>query len=430
MLASSRQRLILAVALIAGTALVIWYANQIFPHIRDLNQAWNQYYVFPYMSPVGADFRDGVHFPGTLLANGMDPYDASTFWYPPFSALVFLPFQALDRGPAYSVHVFILVLLTLASIWSATRIAASTVSKDTHPHETSDPGTTIPLFLSLAYLTINSYGFLFGLERGNFDLYPLAFSLAGLWVLVRSPNRIWLQVICFSVAAHLKVYPAVLFVLLVWKHGRRSLVPIVLVNAALLFCIGPRPALQFLERLSVVVAGPAAWVGNHSAASFGQMVNGFLGARGWPAIPSMVLIGVPVVVWSASVLVLLRRGYSGSGAVWLFTLSVPLMNLIPSTSHDYKLVLLSAPFAMLLVILLEHYVVSGRRLPLAQIALACVLLFFLSVSYVGLPSVLGNKYPFILGTQGLILWALLTVPSRHKADLSPEPGPALAPTAD
>ncbi|MCX6071616.1 MAG: glycosyltransferase family 87 protein [Chloroflexi bacterium] len=420
--ASARQRLVLALAFVAASALVVWYANQVFPHVRDLTQGWNQVYLFPMMSPVGADFRPGVYFPGSLLAMGKDPYVGSGLWYPPFSALLFLPYQILDADPAYSAHVLLLVLLTIASVGCSIRIAESALPNSESSRGTTDSGVSIPLFLSLTFLTISSYGFLFNVERGNIDIYPLAFSLAGLWILIRKPRGLWLQVLCFSAAAHLKVYPAVLFLLLLWRHGRKSLVPIVVINAAFLLCLGPGPAQHFIETLSGVAASPGVWVGNHSAASFAQMLNGFIGERGGPAIPSVILYGLPLMIWLATVWVLLRRKYSEFGAVWLFASSVPLMNLIPSTSHDYKLVLLSAPFAMLLVFLLEHYVVSGQRLPLAQIAVACVLLVFLSVSYVMLPSVLGNKYPFIIGTQALLLWSLLTVPSGTEAGLVPDLG--------
>jgi hypothetical protein len=421
MLASARQRLALALALIAVATLIVWYLNQIAPHLRDLTLGWNQAYLFPLISPVGADFRDGVYFPGSLLVTGKDPYVGSGLWYPPFSALLLLPYQAVDPTKAYSIHVIVLILLTIASVWCAIRIAESTDPEGISSDGIGKHGMTIPLFFSLAFLTVSSYGFLFSLERGNIDIYSLAFSLAGLWILVRSPHRLWLQVICFSAAAHLKVYPALLFLLVFWRHGRRSLLPLIVVNAALLFCIGPSPALHFIETLSGVAAAPAAWVGNHSAASFGQMLNGFLGERWGVGIPGILLLGLPVVIWLVSAWVLFRRGYSKSNALWLFAMCVPLMNLIPSTSHDYKLVLLSAPFAVLLVFLLGDYVASGRWLPLAQIAIACALLVFLSVSYVALPPVLGNKYPFILAAQLLFLWALLTVP-RASTGLVPEAG--------
>ncbi len=410
MLTSTRQRLALALALVAIATLVVWYANQIAPHIGDLARGWSQAYLFPLLNPVGADFRAGVYFPGSLLVSGKDPYVGSGLWYPPFSALFLLPYQIFDAARAYSVHVVVLVLLTIASVWLSIRIANLALGNGASSPDADEPGTSIPLFLSLTFLTLSSYGFLFSVERGNIDVYPIVLCLAGLWVLIRYPKRLWLQVILFSAAAHLKVYPAVLLPLLVWKHGWRSLLPIVLVNAVLVFCLGPGPALHFVATLSGVAAYPGVWVGNHSAASFGQMLNGFLGERWGLAIPSVDLVILPLAIWSTSALMLFRRGYSASGATWLFALSVPLMNLIPSTSHDYKLVLLVAPLAMLLTILLGAYVTSGRRAALAQIVVACGLLIMVSVSYTVVPPVLGNKYPFILGVQLLLVWSLLTVP--------------------
>lgn len=418
MLASAHRRQALALALVAGATLVIWYSNQIAPHIRDLNGGWGQAYLFPWMTPVGADFREGVFHPGTLLSRGEDPYSAPALWYPPFSVLVFLPYQLFDPGRAYSLHVFVQILLNFACVWMAVRITGSSIPDRAPPQGSlGSPAARLPvLSLCLAFLTVSSYGFIFSVERGNFDIYTMALSLVGLSILLRSPNRLWLQVICLSAAAHLKVYPAVLLLLVFWKHGRRSLVPILVVNTAFLLCIGPGPALHFIERLTGVAATTASWVGNHSAASFGQMVNGFLGARGLPPIPGGVFLAPPVLIWLGSLVVLFRRGFSGHGAVWLFAVSVPLMNLVPSTSHDYKLVLLGAPFAVLLVTLLEDYVRSGRWLPLAQLSVACGLLLFLSVSYVELPSVLGNKYPFIVGLQALLLW---TVGTARRPDVHP-----------
>lgn len=418
MLAPARRRQALALTLVAASVLVVWYSNQIAPHIRDLTGGWGQAYLFPWMTPVGADFRDGVYHPGTLLSRGEDPYSAPALWYPPFSVLAFLPYQLFDPGRAYSIQVFLQALLNLACVWTAVRITGSLVPNRA-PSEGSPEALSprLPaLGLGLAFLAISSYGFHFSVERGNFDIYTMALSLAGLGLLLHSPRRLWLQVICFSAAAHLKVYPAVLLILPIWKHGRKSLVPIFAVNVALLFCLGPVPALHFIERLAGISATTASWVGNHSAASFGQMVNGFLGARELPPMPEVVFLAPPVLIWLGSLAILLRRGYSGHGAVWLFAASVPLMNLVPATSHDYKLVLLAVPLSMLLVALLEEYVRSGRRLSLAQLALACFLLVFLSVSYVGLPSVVGNKYPFILGVQALVLWALVTTPSFQMQD--------------
>jgi len=425
MLTSADRRQTLALALVAAATLVVWYSNQIAPHISNPTRGWNQAYLFPRMIPVGADFRDGVFNPGTLLSRGEDPYSVPALWYPPLSALVFLPYQAFDPGRAYSIHVLVLTLLNLACVWLAVRITRSTIP-DRAPPEGSllsiaprDP----VLSLCLAFLTISSYGFIFSLERGNFDIYAMALSLAGLWILLRSPSRLWLQVICFSAAAHLKVYPAVLLLLVFWKHGRSSLAPILVVNTAFLLCIGPGPAQHFVERLLGVSATTASWVGNHSAESFVQMANGFLGERGLSPIPGAVFLAPPLLIWLGSLVVLLRRGFSGEGAVWLFAVSVPLMNLVPSTSHDYKLVLLGAPIAILLRVLLGEYAASGKWMPFAQIVGACGLIVLLSLSYTAVPPVLGNKYPFILALQLLLAWVVLASPASLQRAIASDARP-------
>jgi hypothetical protein len=91
--------------------------------------------------------------------------------------------------------------------------------------------------------------------------------------------------------------------------------------------------------------------------------------------------------------------------------SVPLMNFIPATSHDYKLVLLGAPLAMLLFFLSLEYGWSGSWTRALQIAAAAALAAVLALSHARLPVELGNKYPFILALQMVLLWAFLTTRS-------------------
>jgi hypothetical protein len=110
---------------------------------------------------------------------------------------------------------------------------------------------------------------------------------------------------------------------------------------------------------------------------------------------------------------LLRRKYDHTGAVWLFCLSVPLMNLIPATSTDCKLVLLAAPLAMALFHAVWEYANSGRWVRLLQMGAVGGLVAILGLSYTRLPVVVGNKYPFVLAFQAALLWMLVT-PSAGK----------------
>jgi SAM-dependent methyltransferase len=79
------------------------------------------------------------------------------------------------------------------------------------------------------------------------------------------------------------------------------------------------------------------------------------------------------------------------------------MCVIPSTSHDYKLVILSVPLALVQVRSLEVAVRRGMARALPAMVLLLVLLLWIGRSYAMLPVVLGNRYPAILLFQVLVM---------------------------
>jgi hypothetical protein len=138
-------------------------------------------------------------------------------------------------------------------------------------------------------------------------------------------------------------------------------------------------------------------------------------------LPVLLCYLAPIGLWATASLRLARRGFSNEGAVWLFLVSIPLMNVIPTTSHDYKLVLLTAPVAILCFHLAWEYASSGRRIRLVQMAIVATLAALIAVSYVRLPEWLGNKYPFVVSLQAVMLWVIYTRPSARV----PEPPPSI-----
>ena len=400
------RRIKFALAMVALAAFVGYFVNHL--NINTENWMWEQEYLFGAATPVGIDFRHGLYEPAQVLVRGGNPYTDYGLWYPPFSVVLALPFQLLNENTAYLAQVWLLVGMNIATLWLALKASREAFAEPGGSNGIDNLVLTFPLFCVIALWVETSYGFLFSIERGNFDIYTQLAAVSGLWLMVKRPNWLWLQVVCFSVAAHLKVYPAILFVLVLWKHGRRSLLPLTVVNIALLLSLGPANAGHFLRTLIGSFGFPHLWQGNHSAASFGSMVNGYLGPRGLGSVPVSVFYIAPIGIWVFACIYLLRRGFSNAGAVWLFMLSVPMMNLIPATSHDYKLVLLGAPLAMSLFFLIREYATSGWWIRLLQIAAVGALAAVLAVSYIRLPIDLGNKYPFILALQIVFLWALVT----------------------
>jgi len=402
-------RIRLPMMAVAAGAFVVFFSNQIRPHVGNRDQSWHEAYLFPTERPVGVDFRYGLYNPASTLLQGGDPYEYG-LWYPPFSVVFSMPFQLFGVEKAYAAQIVLLFVLNIAAVWFCVSIARVVFTSEGSPGEDAAEGITFPFFLCFAFMVISSYGFLFSVERGNFDIYTMVASLAGLILLIRRPNSIWLPVICFSVAAHLKVYPAILYGLIMWRHGRKSIGPLLLVNGAFFLCLGFSPVIHFLNVIHGVTGSPAIWVGNHSAASFSSAVNTYLAARGLSPLPGLVFFVMPLIVWLVPVLRLFKQGHSDRGAVWFFVLCVPLMNLIPSTSHDYKLVLLTSPLAVLLLSRIRESGFTGRRILALQLIAGTALAVFLSLSYTAFPPVLGNKYPFILALQLLLAWAVFSSP--------------------
>lgn len=405
------RRLELALAMAALCVFLGYFVNHL--NINTTTWSWDQEYLFPPGTPAGNDFRNGLYRPAEALLHGQNPYTVT--WFPPFTVLLAIPFQLLDENRAYLAQVGILIALNIASLGMALRVSRKGFAPNTGSQEALGVLLAFPLFCVMALWQVTSYGFIWSIERGNFDIYAAFASVMGVWLMMVRPRWIWLQVLCFSVAAHLKIYPAILFVLLIWKHGWKSLLPLAVVNLALLMSMGPANVAPFLGNVRGAVVAPKIFAGNHSAAVFAITTNAVRAMRGLSPVPALLFYALPTVAWAFGCLYLVRRGYSHAGAAWLFAISVPMMNLIPPSSHDYKLVILGAPLAVAFFFVVQEYACTGRWIRLVQTLVLGGLAALLAVSYVHLPIDLGTRYPLILTLQYVLVWILVT-PREHWRD--------------
>ena len=402
-------------ALVMFLFLLIYFFNNILPSINYHTGRWEAPYLFPLMEPVGGDFRDGYYYPARTLLEGNSPYLVNGLIYPPFSALFSVPFTLFPVETSYAIQVGLLFLLNIATVLIAIESIRQALKQTARLSGHVFPPTAGLLFVLISFYTLTSYGFIFSAERGNFDIYPQFFSVLALWVLVNKPSRIWLPVILISLAAHLKIYPAALFALVLWVHGRKSILPILATNLFLLFITGPLNAIEFIKIITVYALEPHLWVGNHSAASFTAYLNQYLPERIGMTLPEWLFYLAPVILWSGGVLVLWNLGgtWRPLSTVLVFVLSVPLMNLLPSVSHDYKLVLLSAPLAILLILnfwkLDNARRLSGATFEILKIILLMLLMFGIARTNVYTHPIFKNKYPLILFLQFLSILEIVSI---------------------
>jgi uncharacterized membrane protein len=396
-------------ALVTGLFLLIYFFNNILPYINFHTLRWEAPYLFPPMEPFGADFRDGYYKPALTLLEGKSPYLENELIYPPFSALFSVPFTFFPVETSYAIHVGLLFFLNTATVFLAIDCLRQTWQKTGVLSNLFFHTAIILLFVLFSFYTLTSYGFIFSAERGNFDIYPQFFSVAALWLLLKRPSKIWLPVILISLATHLKIYPAILFILILWVHGRKSLLPVLLMNLFLLLITGVDNAIDFLKTIVDYSLDPYLWIGNHSAASFAAYLNQFVPEILGFSLPQVLFYLAPITLWILGFLFLSRwKGRLESlSTIFLFVLSVPLMNLLPVVSHDYKLVILSAPLAILLLVYFWEIANSSRNSAalyvILKIVLLLLLMFGIARSSVYTHPLFKNKYPLILMVQLLSL---------------------------
>jgi hypothetical protein len=394
-------------------ALAAWLANSLLLSWDFERSEWMFPRWLPTMRPFGNDFFTGIYEPAVRLREGID---ALPSFYPPLVTLLGVPATFFDRNEAYVLNAMTLVAANVASLVLATGIARTVFGSVSRVHRTVLSRVALPVLLLSGFTMFTSYAFLFSIERGNYDALAVLPCIAVIWLLVHRPDALWAQTILLAVAVHLKVYPLAIFPVLFWRHRWRSLLPFAIVNVALLFVLGWGPIRAFLVGIRSAAGAPAIWSGNHSGASFALVALGPAGLsfRG----DKIVLALLPLAVLAAGALVLWRRGFSPGNALLAYVLAVPAMNLVPGTSHDYKLVILGAPMAVLLLGEVVAYAVEGGWRPITTVGALLVLTGLLTHAYelvapymFAEPGWLVDRYLWILLVQ-LIALGRVVAPGR------------------
>ena len=348
---------------------------------------------------------------------------------PPFAALFYSPFTLLSFNAAFAVHFALLIIANLLSFTLLLPLLQWSAEREISP---TTPDWLVPAFLAIAALfciqfQLRSYGFEFALERGNYDSFALLGIAAGLYFALLKPQDVWLSLICFTLATHLKVYPALFLVLLLLYRGGRVVLPMLCLNLALLFCFGFQRGMEFLAGLYRYTLSPFVWQYNHSALSFSvqyfeKLFPAWLAPGTIHLISMFILVGVPVVLWGHGIVRLRARTNSPRTGLLIAALSMPLLSFIPSVSHDYKLVIQILPLFVGIFYFSLAYLQSGswRSLSGVILILICAALLARPTRFPNFPF-LDNKYPALFLLQCLIYSLILSEPQSAQLPESPSP---------
>lgn len=429
-LSDVKKRVILALLVLAIGFCVVFFINNILPKINIALWSYNVLQTIPVELPVGLDFRIGSYRPALNLVQSnftqITPDGSYFSIYPPFVALINIPYLLFDENSAYLLHIGFLFIATIACLGIVSLMVKELIIANLDLQKIYADLITLFLFFAILFYTLSSYSFLFVIERGQTDIFALLFALLAMWCLVKKPENIWLQVILLSMATHLKIYPAVLFLVLLRKHGWKLILPAVSINLAMLFVLGPRMAFSFIQSLtsgSSIGAGIGnrwTWIGNHSAYAFADYMARTSSNYGLTLIilwPICALI--PIELWFIATYTLLRK-YSALNAVLYLMVSISLMDLLPTISMDYRLVILSPAVLMLTGVILKQIIERPRWFDYFQLLLVVLILLFIGRAYTMSETAqydlkesasffINNKYLWSLALEAIAVWNIFNL---------------------
>lgn len=397
--------------IVLGTGFsLIFLLNTVTSHFQSNTMLYQDKEVFPVFSPAGNDFRVGYYWPAYYLVEShftsIGPNGTYPSNYPPLVAISSLPYALFNMTTAYTIHVVILILLNLACLLMAVLLVKLFLLEKFPQNHFLVNVISILLFFLAAIYIFSSYFFLYSIERGNTDIIAMFYCLLALWVLIKKPKNVWLQVILLSVAVHFKIYPIVLFPLLFMKHGKKLILPALVINIAFLFCLGPNIAWKFVQSMTsggtgVGIGNTWSNIGNHASYSFIMVVDNALNANLLESffVYWAITLLVPLLIWGIAAIAIALQKYSTLNAVLFFMVSIPLMSLLPTVSMDYKLVIFGAEIILLLGIISKLYLQRYSLFDLIQVILIIFILLMIHRSYTLNPEVsvfIRNKYIWVL----------------------------------
>lgn len=401
---------------------VIFLITNIITRIDTVNWTLSGHNIIPIMNPIGNDFRVGLYWPAeNLLKSGFSaigPDGTYPSIYPPLVSILSLFYLFFDIQTAFVINTIFLFIFNFLIIVIASLMIYEFLFKKVFQDKSTRIVSSILLFILMAFYNYSGYSFLFSIERGNVDAIAMFFLMLSMWTLVKQPKNIWLQVIFLSIATHYKIYPAALFLILLYCHGKKLILPALIVNLAFLFILGPNIAFSFIASLTAGGSGAGVgnqwtWIGNHAAYSFAVGLT-----RIYPALTDflnsifLACMLIPFSVWIQGTIRLLREKYSAINALLLLMISIPLMDLLPTISNDYRLIIESVAFILFIGLILTQILRNPSKGKIFELVLVLIIMFFIARPYVGTPEVLlvsptyfiDNKYLWIFALECLMVF--------------------------
>lgn len=357
-------------------------------------QYFNRY--LPEIVPIGRDLTFSTDNIRNWLVSGRNLYDAQYHVYPPLYAVVFAPLVLLS----YPARFYFITLVTFACMVFILLLIPGLMK--------AGKRFSITIFFFLT--AIVSYGMQFEFERGQYNVIAFTLSFLAIYLFHYHGSFRHLAYLLFSVAIHLKIYPAIFIFMFIkdwrdWKGNLMRWMGLGVFNFALLFTLGPAVFFDFLGAITKYSGDTWSRPYNLSIRSF---IHGLSDQQVWPLQPSWaawisdhsILIELFFLAFFLlCLLAVVAKAYQNGEHPLnydLFLICTIGAMIIPAVSIDYKLPLLAPPLALAL---------AGRSMKSTGLKKISIILLIILISaaysvtlfpFIDRPPLLANSLPMVL----------------------------------
>ncbi len=376
-------------SIVSVSFLISYLLFFIYPVFLNSARVMQFFSYVPIGNPIGLDLYSILQNVKELLSS---PVYTKNLPYPPFVYMFFTPLTFLDRNTAYGVFTIVSILC----YFFITLIFPIKAGKK----------SSVPSLLMLILVTgLFSFGFQFGLERGQFDLITIFLCFLSIYIFHHhKKHRFWAYVF-FTMSVQLKIYPAIFIFMFIddWRDWRGNIIRFFSLGAAsicALFILGFNTFQNFLNSMTKFAGNPFVSVKNHSIQSFIRHPPEYRPIGIFFENPNRVEIVILVIVFILFILILsqaYRQKYAGINPYLLLACTLIAL-LFPTTSHDYTLSFLAAPIAILFTDRKMINLAEERIKPFfAQLLLYFSIAYSSTLfSYTNKPSPIQNNFPALM----------------------------------
>ncbi|MDP2946505.1 MAG: glycosyltransferase family 87 protein, partial [Nanoarchaeota archaeon] len=206
--------------------------------------------------PKGMDFK-AVHTYAVLLRSSFDNYSSQNSIYTPFVTIAYLPLSFFPANIAYKIFCIILLCFLFSLVYALLSEKGNLII------QCKNRGTCkIILSLLIVYILFQTYPVNFAFERGNYDIIAASFAVFSL--LAMTKKSVIVSAGLLAISTQLKIYPAILIIMLFARFGWKSVWYFVLFNVLLLFTLGIPGFEKFVSTMSEFAVKPLIPSINHS----------------------------------------------------------------------------------------------------------------------------------------------------------------------